>query len=156
MFMFPFLKRLEFELATLLRVFVDLVSRAKESLKSLAGGLFSQQLSQLEPSQLDSKYLTKAGQYVLKGVSSLFSFLFVCFLIFFLTFFMLNDQRIIKNKLLNAFGSGQTAAPQSILTEINNQIRAFIQVKFWTTVVLSVIFTLGLLLLGVKYPYIWG
>ena len=28
--------------------------------------------------------------------------------------------------------------------------------KFWTTAVLSLVFTLGLLLLGVNYPYIWG
>ena len=69
---------------------------------------------------------------------------------------MLNDQKVIKSKLLHAFGSTQTEAAQSILTEINSQIRAFIQVKFWTTVVLSIVFTLGLLVLGVKYPYIWG
>ncbi len=135
---------------------LQLVEKAKAALMGTAGGLFSQQLDQLQPSQIDPQFLTKAGQYALKGVGSIFSFLFASFLIFFIAFFILNDQKTIKNKLTQAFGSGQSEAAQNIITEINSQIRTFIQVKFWITVVLSIVFTGGLLLLGVDYPYIWG
>jgi predicted PurR-regulated permease PerM len=135
--------------------FLQLLEKVKLSLTGKAG-IFNEQLQKLDFSHLDSKYLAQAGQYLLKGVGSIFSFLFASLLIFFLAFFMLNDQKVIKSKLLHGFGSTQTEAAQSILTEINSQIRAFIQVKFWTTVVLSIVFTLGLVLLGVNYPYIWG
>ena len=45
---------------------------------------------------------------------------------------------------------------QDILLEINNQIRGFMVVKFIVTVALTVVFTVGLLLLKVNYAYIWG
>ena len=57
---------------------------------------------------------------------------------------------------MRVFGKSQQEIAAGIISEINAQIRAFIYVKFWTTVVLSLIFTLGLLILGVSYPYIWG
>ena len=135
---------------------LELASQLKERLLGFQGGILTQRLQELDLSQLDTKHLAQAGQFVLKGLTSIFSLAFASLLIFFLSFFILNDQQNIQRKLVKALGSSQAEATAVVLAKINSQIKAFIQVKFWTTVVLSVIFTLGLLLLGVSYPYIWG
>jgi len=95
-------------------------------------------------------------KYLFRGISSTISFLFSLFLVLFLTFFILNDQNMLKNKVIRAFGESREKTGTEILEKINRQIRGFILVKFGTSFALAVIFTLGLLIIGVNYAYIWG
>jgi predicted PurR-regulated permease PerM len=135
---------------------LQLAQKIKTGLLGFQEGIFLEQLRKFDVSQLDSKYFAQTGQYVLKGLTSIFSLVFGSVLIFFLSFFILNDQKNIQRKLVRAFGSSQEQTTAQMIGQINGQIRAFIQVKFWTTVALTIVFSLGLLALGVDYPYIWG
>lgn len=102
------------------------------------------------------KDLSGITKYLLRGISSTVSFFFSLFLILFLTFFILNDQDMLKEKLIRAFGKSEKETARNILLEINKQIRGFLLVKFCTSLALTVIFTIGLLIIGVDYAYIWG
>jgi AI-2 transport protein TqsA len=95
-------------------------------------------------------------KYLYRGISSTVSFFFSLFLILFLTFFILNDQDMLKEKLIRAFGKSEKETARNILLEINKQIRTFLLVKFCTSLGLAIVFTIGLLIIGVNYAYIWG
>ncbi len=113
-------------------------------------------LDKLHSSALTLKNLSGVGKFLAKGLSSVFSSFLGAILIFFLTFFILNDQENLYNRLTRAFGRSEEKVSQQILTEINSQIKSFILVKFLVTLALSIIFTVGLLMIGVDYAYIWG
>ncbi len=110
----------------------------------------------LDTSSFQLKDLSGVTGYLFRGITSTLSFVFTLGLILFLTFFVLNDQRMLKAKLIRAFGKSKEDTGSEILEEINRQIRGFILFKFGETVALAVIFTLGLLIIGVDYAYIWG
>jgi AI-2 transport protein TqsA len=95
-------------------------------------------------------------KYLFRGISTTISFLFSLLLVLFLTLFILNDQNMLKKKLIRAFGRSKEKAGVEILEEINKQIKGFILVKFGTSFALAIIFTLGLLIIGVNYAYILG
>jgi AI-2 transport protein TqsA len=102
------------------------------------------------------KDLSGITKYLLSGISSTVSFFISLFLILFLTFFILNDQTMLKERLIRAFGKSEKETAENILAEINKQIQGFLLVKFGTSLALAIIFTLGLLIIGVDYAYIWG
>ena len=60
------------------------------------------------------------------------------------------------DKFRMLFGMDKKAATSSILDQINIQLRGFISVKVGVTIGMSVIFTVGLLIMKVPYAYIWG
>lgn len=95
-------------------------------------------------------------KYLFRGVSSTISFLFSVLLVLFLTFFILNDQYMLKSKLLRAFSRNKEQTGREILGKINKQIQGFLLVKFGTSFALAVFLTLGLLIIGVNYAYVWG
>lgn len=94
--------------------------------------------------------------FLARGLGSIFSFIFGSIFVFFLTLFILNDYLHIKTKLIKAFGSSNEELSGKILTEINRQIRGYVVVKFSITFALSIIYTVGFLLMGINYAYIWG
>lgn len=96
------------------------------------------------------------AKYLVRGISSTISIFSSLFLILLLTLFILNDQEMLKEKLIRAFGKSEKETAESILEEINKQIQSFLLVKFGTSFALAIIFTLGLLIIGVDYAYIWG
>ena len=63
---------------------------------------------------------------------------------------------MLKEKLIKAFGKSEKETARNILSEVNKQISGFLLVKFGTSAGLAVIFTVGLLIIGVNYAYIWG
>ncbi len=95
-------------------------------------------------------------KYLFRGISSTISFLFSLLLVSFLTFFILNDQDMLKKKLIRAFSRSKERTGTEILEEISQQIQGFLLVKFGTSFALAIIFTLGLLIIGVNYAYILG
>lgn len=112
--------------------------------------------TQFDLTKLELKNFSDVPKYFVKGLSGLASFLFSSFLIFFLTFFILYDQKIIHSQLVKAFGKSEENVAHKIIAEINYRIKGFIVVKFVTTLFLAIIFTLGLRIMGVNYAYIWG
>jgi len=113
-------------------------------------------LEKIDISAMNLKDFSGVGKYLAKGLSSVISLFFGGFLIFFLTFFILSDQKNLQNRLIKALGSQEEKVAQNILSEINSQIKSFILVKFLITVALTVVLTGGLLIMGVNYAYIWG
>jgi AI-2 transport protein TqsA len=102
------------------------------------------------------KEFSGVTKYLFRGISSTISFLFSVVLVMFLTFFILNDQNLLKNKLIRAFSKPKERTGIDILEKINTQIRGFLLVKFGTSFVLAIFLTLGLLIIGVNYAYVWG
>lgn len=95
-------------------------------------------------------------KYLFRGISSTISFLFSVVLVLFLTFFILNDQDLLKNKLIRAFSKSKEKTGINIMEKISTQIRGFLLVKFGTSFALAILLTLGLLIIGVNYAYVWG
>ncbi|MCK4857309.1 MAG: AI-2E family transporter [candidate division Zixibacteria bacterium] len=106
--------------------------------------------------QIDVKQLTVVPQYLFRLTGGLFSFLGQATLILLLTLFMLVEQQGLTRRLRRAFGSDKEGATNQIVTEISQQIAGYIWVRAVTTIGLAIIFTVGLLILGVDYAYIWG
>jgi AI-2 transport protein TqsA len=116
------------------------------------------QAKDLDLTNLQLKDFSDITKYLFRGISSTISILFSLVLVLFLTFFILNDQQMLKKKLIRAFGKSdlEGAAITNILEEINQQIKGFLLVKFGASLALAVIFTAGLSIIGVNYAYIWG
>jgi AI-2 transport protein TqsA len=117
---------------------------------------FLPQTRDFDPSNLELRDFSGVTGYLFRGISSTISVFFSIFLILFLTFFILNDQEMLKEKLIKAFGKSEKQTARNILSEVNEQIRGFLLVKFGTSAGLAVVFTIGLLIIGVNYAYIWG
>ena len=105
---------------------------------------------------LQLKDFSFVSKYLARGLSSLFSFIFGSIFVFFLTLFILIDYPNLKRKVIKAFGKANEELSGKILTEINEQIKGFVIIKFSTTIVLSLIYSIGFILLGLNYAYILG
>jgi AI-2 transport protein TqsA len=137
--------------------FLDFLGQAKGTLNSAIQGLGGKEI-QAENFLQNLKLQDFSGitKFMVKGLGSAISLFFTGFLTIFLTFFILNDQKGIKNKIIKALGSSQEEIANKVLNEINNRIKDFILVKFLITVGLAIVFTVGLLIIGVNYAYLWG
>ena len=128
-------------------------------LENLKAKLDSQTIFSTEAFDLKSlefKDFSGITKYLAKGIGSFLTLILESILIFFLVLFILNDQEMIKSKLILALGRFESSDKGRILNEINQQIKNFLWVKFLLTLGLAVTLTLGLLLIGVNYAYIWG
>jgi len=106
--------------------------------------------------KFDPSYFSGAGKIFFKSIGSVTSLAFSGFLLFFLTYFMLSDYEMFVEKLKLLFGTDKRDTTSAILNQINKQLRGFITVKIGVTVGMSIVFTLGLLIMKVPYAYIWG
>jgi len=113
-------------------------------------------LQNIENFNVDMNQLQQISKYLFKGLGSITSFTIGSLLIFFLTLFMLLDSAMFQRKLKTIFGKAQASATESILAEISRQLKGFIVVKFLVALGMAIVVTIGLLIFGVKYPYIWG
>lgn len=110
----------------------------------------------IEDIKIEPSHFSGLGKIIFKGVGSVTSIAFSGFLLFFLTYFMLSDYEMFVEKLRALFGKGQKQTTSAIIDQIDKQLRGFITVKTAVTIGLSIVFTIGLLIMGVKYAYIWG
>lgn len=131
-----------------------LLSDLKQDL--ISRGIISSGEGGIDFEVLKLKDFSGVTKYLVKGIGSILTFVFGSVLVAFLTFFILADQKVIKQKLVKAFGGSKRDVAESILIEISQQLKGFILIKFLVTIGLSIIFTIGFLLIGVNYAYIWG
>jgi predicted PurR-regulated permease PerM len=106
--------------------------------------------------KLNATSMTNIGKIIFKGIGSITSIGFSGFLLFFLTFFMLSDYDIYVGKINRLFGQTNRQEQSAILAQISKQLRGFISIKVAITIGLSIILTIGFLILGIPYAYIWG
>jgi predicted PurR-regulated permease PerM len=106
--------------------------------------------------QIDVGQLSVIPKYFFKITGGVLSVAGQLTLILLLTVFMLIEQKGLTHRLRVAFGSEQEHATGEIINEISRQIAGYVWVRFITTLGLTIIFTVGLLIGGVNYAYIWG
>jgi len=106
--------------------------------------------------KLNTSNIANIGKIIFKGIGSITSIGLSGFLLFFLTFFMLSDYYSYVGKINRLFGQTNEAKQSAILAQISKQLRGFISVKVIITIGLSIIMTVGFLILGIPYAYIWG
>ena len=113
--------------------------------------IFNADSLKVEPGQVRS-----AGQFLLKGISSITNFIVGLVLLFFLTLFILLDADMFARKLKTIFGQSNAETTGNLLNQIDTQLRGFVQSRFYILIGYSVVVTIALLLMGVQYAYIWG
>jgi predicted PurR-regulated permease PerM len=133
--------------------FLLLLSELKSDL--IQRGIISD-TGELDLQEFQFKDFSGVTKYMVKGITSVVTFVFGLVLVVFLTFFMLSDQKIIKRKLVTALGKSEMGVAENILTEISEQIRRYILTKFLVSAALGVVLTIWFLIIGVNYAYIWG
>jgi len=98
----------------------------------------------------------KIRTLVFKGIGSVLTFFGNIVLIGIITFFILMESDVFKSNLIRAFGRENQYVTGQIMTEINRQISSYFALKFIITMGLAIIYTTGLLIMGIDYAYIWG
>ncbi len=106
--------------------------------------------------KIDLSKLSAIPQVLFKGVGSIMSFFGQAVMALLLTAFMLIEQPGLLRRTVSSLGNESVFAATAIVTEVSTQIAGYLWVKFITMVGLAVVFTIGLLIGGVKYAYIWG
>jgi predicted PurR-regulated permease PerM len=106
--------------------------------------------------KLNTSNIANIGKILFKGIGSLTSIGFSGFLLFFMTFFILSDYDAYVRKINRIFNQTSEETQSAILAQISKQLRGFISVKVIITIGLSIIMTIGFLILGIPYAYIWG
>lgn len=122
--------------------------------------LFSETLFQKQGeslfNQIDISNFAVVPKYLLKGIGGVVSFSGQAILVLLLTLFMLVEQKGLTARLKRALGDESEGASGQLIQAISRQLAGYIWVRALTTFGLAVIFTLGLVIGGVDYPYIWG
>jgi predicted PurR-regulated permease PerM len=106
--------------------------------------------------KLNTSSIANIGKIIFKGIGSLTSIGISGFLLFFLTFFMLSDYDTYVKKINRLFVQSGEQTQSVILAQISRQLRGFIIVRVAITIGLAIIYTIGFLILGIPYAYIWG
>ena len=104
----------------------------------------------------DTGKLEALGRYLIKGLTSITNFFIGVVLIFFLVLFMLLDAKAFEKRIKLIFGESHAEATEAIIEKINAQLKGFIQARFYIFLILSTVITIGLLIMGIQYAYIWG
>lgn len=106
--------------------------------------------------KIDVTKLSAIPKYFFKGVGSILTFFGQTVLIVMLSLFMLVEQRGISRRSMRVFGRDNVSATSNIISQISTQIAGYLWVRFVITIGLAIVFSLGLLIGGVSYPYVWG
>lgn len=106
--------------------------------------------------QIDVGSLAVVPKYLFKGIGGALSVFGQIVLVLLLTLFMLVEQKGLVTRLRRALGSDSEGASTQLIQAISRQLAGYIWIRAITTLGLAVVFTTGLVIGGVDYPYIWG
>lgn len=90
------------------------------------------------------------------GIGSVLGFLGWASLVALLSIFILLDMPRMQQQLMRLMGPRHELAMKSALDDINVQLRTFLTIKIGISAVLGVVATIGLVLMGVPYAWVWG
>ena len=130
------------------------VEHAKELPKIL--DFLGQDSTSTQPNGIDVTKLSAIPKFLFKGVGTVLSLLGQAILAVLLTLFMLFEQPGFRKRIVRSLGSDNVSAATNIISQISAQISGYLWVRFVITVGLAIVFSIGLLIGGVKYPYVWG
>ncbi len=106
--------------------------------------------------RVDLSKLSAIPQFLFKGVGSVLSFLGQGILVLLLTLFMLLEQPGLHKRTVRSLGHDNMPATTNIIEKVSKQISGYLWVRFVVIIGLSIVFSLGLLVGGIKYAFIWG
>lgn len=106
--------------------------------------------------KIDVASLSSLPKYFFKGVGSVLSFVGQALLVFLLTIFVLIEQPSYHRRIHKMFNKGRSNSSGGIIDQLSNRIAGYIWVRFITTLGLAIVFSVGLMIGGIKYAYIWG
>jgi len=132
-----------------------------ENFGSTLNPIFPDMIPEGEENELVSEFFKdfnyqKIGTLAFKGLGSVFTFMGNVILIGIIAFFILMEADVFKRNIVRAFGRENQDVTSKIMTEINRQISSYFALKFIITVGLAIVYTAGLLIMGIDYAYIWG
>ena len=90
------------------------------------------------------------------GIGSVLGFLGWASLVALLAIFILLDMPRMQQQLMRLMGPRNELAMKSALHDIDVQLRTFLSIKIGISAVLGVVATIGLVLMGVPYAWVWG
>lgn len=132
----------------------NLLERFPSLAQYLPGALSGESTSLLENVKWND--LASVSKFLFAGLGSAFALLWKMILISLITTFVLIEQEGFKRKLANMFGKEESGTAGAIVSQISSNISGFLSVRFMTTAALGVVVTIGLLIMGVPYAYVWG
>jgi AI-2 transport protein TqsA len=100
--------------------------------------------------------IASLSKYVFVGIGSALSILGNVILILLITSFILIEWDGFRTKFTHLFGKESAETSRQITAEISRNISGFIIVRFAIAIGLAVFVTIGLLIMGVPYAYVWG
>ena len=108
---------------------------------------------------LSPDFVQWASSYILKAFSSTLSF-FLGILSFFIVpvaaFYLLKDYNKIKEKAIDLIPKSYKKKAQALLSEIDTVLKGFILGQLFVSIILSVIYSIGLWIIGVDMPVVIG
>ncbi len=122
--------------------------------KYLPGNVSDGTVNPLE--EVKFKDIASISKYFFAGLGSAFSIIWKTILVLLMTTFVLIEQEEFKIKFANLFGSQHSGASREIINQISSNISGFMAVRFATTAALGAVVTIGLIIMGVPYAYVWG
>jgi AI-2 transport protein TqsA len=112
--------------------------------------------NELDINKLQLKDMSGVTKFLFRGLGSTLAFLSSVVLVLFFTFFILNDQEMLKRKIIRVFDKSGEGTAAKILLEINCKIRRYLVVEFLVALLVAVVFTISFSIIGINYAYIWG
>jgi len=100
--------------------------------------------------------IASLSKFLFAGLGSALSMLGKTVLVLLMTLFVLIEQVGFKSRLAHLFGSEHSGASSEMVDQISHNISGFLAVKFTTTFALAIVVTIGLVIMGVPYAYVWG
>ncbi len=108
---------------------------------------------------LSPDFIEWASSYILKAFSSALSF-FLGILSFFIVpvaaFYLLKDYNKIKEKAMELIPKSYKKKAQALLNETDTVLKGFILGQLFVSIILSIIYSIGLWIIGVDMPVVIG
>jgi len=118
-------------------------------------GMISDALPELKE-QVGSVNVPAMTGWLFAGLGSVLGFLGWASLVALLAVFILLDMPRMQQQLMRLMGPRHESAMQAALDDINVQLRTFLTIKIGISAVLGVVATIGMVLMGVPYAWVWG
>ncbi len=100
--------------------------------------------------------IASVSGYLFAGLGSALGMLWKMIVVLLITSFALIEQVGFRQKLANLFGLEVSKASKQMLDQISDKVSGFLVMKTATSAGLGVVVTIGLLIMGVPYAYVWG
>lgn len=136
----------EEQLSESIPIFKDIDLKSQVNLDQGVSGIASKILG----------YIGQLAKTITSYSAKIIWIIFSIFIIPFITFFLLKDGNLIKKTILRMVPRGYLQVSTDLLQTIDRQIGRFIRGKLAESIILSIITSIGLSILGIRYALVIG